>query len=90
MKKWLCVLLTLCMVLTLAACGEKTTPSGDNKGDATAENVEVELTKPITITFWHGIVQENMQKPSTRSWTHSTMASARKWASPWIARRRAK
>lgn len=24
MKKWLCVLLTLCMVLTLAACGEKT------------------------------------------------------------------
>ena len=62
MKKWLCVLLTLCMVLTLAACGEKTPTSGDNKGDATAENVEVELTKPITITFWHGIVQENMQK----------------------------
>ena len=24
--------------------------------------MEVELTKPITITFWHGIVQENMQK----------------------------
>ena len=62
MKKWICVLLTLCMVLTLAACGEKTTPSGNNKGDATAENVEVKLSKPITITFWHGIVQENMQK----------------------------
>ena len=62
MKKWICVLLTLCMVLTLAACGEKTPTSGDNKGDATAENVEVKLSKPITITFWHGIVQENMQK----------------------------
>ena len=45
MKKWICVLLTLCMVLTLAACGEKATPSGDNKGDATAENVEVKLLK---------------------------------------------
>ena len=37
-------------------------PSGSAKGRRHRRNGEVKLSKPITITFWHGIVQENMQK----------------------------
>ena len=61
MKKWLCLLLALCMLLSLTACG------GNTSGNVSDEpvdpaSVEVELSEPITITFWHGIVQENMQE----------------------------
>lgn len=63
MKKWLSILLAVSVLLCLTACGGK--DSGQNGPAAEPANpadVEVELTEPITITFWHGIVQENMQQ----------------------------
>lgn len=67
MKKWLSMFLALCMVLSLAACGggdDSASDTGASDGAQSADpaSVEVELTEPITITFWHGIVQENMQE----------------------------
>lgn len=60
-KKIFSALLAICMVLSLASCGGNGTEEAP--GESTApQDVEVELTKPITITFWHGIVQENMQQ----------------------------
>ena len=63
MKKWLSFLLALCMLLSLTACGnESGGPSGNPSEPKSPTDVEVELTEPVTITFWHGIVQENMQQ----------------------------
>ena len=58
MKKWLSFLLALCMLLSLTACGnESGGPSGNPSEPKSPTDVEVELTEPVTITFWHGIVQ---------------------------------
>ena len=63
MKKWLSILLAACMLLSLTACGGKdNSQSGAPSAPESPADVEVELTEPITITFWHGIVQENMQQ----------------------------
>ena len=63
MKKWLSMLLALGMMFSLTACGGADS-SSSNAESQTADpaSVEVELSEPITITFWHGIVQENMQQ----------------------------
>ena len=63
MKKWLSMLLALGMMFSLTACGGSDS-SSSNAESQTADpaSVEVELSEPITITFWHGIVQENMQQ----------------------------
>ena len=63
MKKWLSMLLALGMMFSLTACGGSDS-SSSNAESQTADpaSVEVELSDPITITFWHGIVQENMQQ----------------------------
>ena len=61
MKKWLCLLLALCMLLSLTACSGNTAGNTPNEPVDPA-SVEVELSEPITISFWHGIVQENMQQ----------------------------
>lgn len=61
MKKWLSMLLALCMVFSLTACGDSTSDSTESQPVDPA-SVEVELSEPVTITFWHGIVQENMQE----------------------------
>lgn len=63
MKKWLSMLLALGMMFSLTACGAADS-SSSNAESQTADpaSVEVELSEPITITFWHGIVQENMQQ----------------------------
>ena len=60
MKKWLSILLAVCMLLSLTACGGS--EAANPQAPAEPADVEVELSEPITITFWHGIVQENMQK----------------------------
>ena len=62
-KKWLSMLLALGMMFSLTACGGADS-SSSNAESQTADpaSVEVELSEPITITFWHGIVQENMQQ----------------------------
>jgi multiple sugar transport system substrate-binding protein len=63
MKKWLSMFLVLCMVFSLTACGGSgSTPDNSESQPADPASVEVELSEPITITFWHGIVQENMQQ----------------------------
>ena len=63
MKKWLSMLLALGMMFSLTACGGADS-SSSNAESQTADpaSVEVELSEPITITFWHGIVQEIMQQ----------------------------
>ena len=63
MKKWLSMLLALGMMFSLTACGGADS-SSSNAESQTADpaSVEGELSEPITITFWHGIVQENMQQ----------------------------
>nr|WP_326214429.1 extracellular solute-binding protein [uncultured Oscillibacter sp.] len=61
MKKWLSMLLALCMVFSLTACGDSTSDSTESQ-PVDPTSVEVELSEPVTITFWHGIVQENMQE----------------------------
>ena len=63
MKKWLSMLLALGMMFSLTACGGADS-SSSNAESQTADpaSVEVELSEPITLTFWHGIVQENMQQ----------------------------
>ena len=63
MKKWLSMFLALCMVFSLTACGGSgSTPDSSETQPVDPASVEVELSEPITITFWHGIVQENMQQ----------------------------
>ena len=61
MKKLASILLAICMLLSLAACGSNEQAASDAAVSGDPASVEVELTEPITITFWHGIVQENMQ-----------------------------
>ena len=63
MKKLFSILLAVCMLLSLVACGgEQPENNAAPEVPADPASVEVELTEPITISFWHGIVQEYMQK----------------------------
>ena len=70
-SKWMALMLALTMLcLCLGACGEPDTPAtdpaastnkpADKPADTTGSTQPA--SEPITITFWHGIVQENMQK----------------------------
>ena len=60
MKKLFSILLAVCMLLSLLACGSGDQPDS-NAAPTDPASVEVELSEPITISFWHGIGQENMQ-----------------------------
>ena len=60
MKKWFSILLVICMLLSLAACGSNGQAAADPAVTADPASVEVELTEPITITFWHGMLQEDL------------------------------
>lgn len=62
MKKLVSIFLTLCLLLALTACGNTGNTATNPNTTNDPSRVEVELTEPITITFWHGIVQENMQQ----------------------------
>ena len=58
MKKIIALLLALCMVLAMAACGTgskpvTTTPNSDMSADQGESDVPAYVTEPITINFWH-------------------------------------
>lgn len=69
MKRLTGILLALCMLFSLAACGssgkDNTTPppgstGADTPGSGGADALFPERTEPITITFWHSNTQESI------------------------------
>lgn len=54
MKKLLCLVLALSMVLALAACGSKGESSGANGGESD-KKVVTTISAPVEIQFWHSI-----------------------------------
>ncbi len=60
MKKFLALMLALCMVLSLCACGGSTgasaSPDEEESGEATEVDASLyEVTEPITIKWWHAL-----------------------------------
>ena len=64
MKKFLCALLAVIMLMGMTACGSKTeapaTAPADSPAEpaAEADSSMYEVTEPVTITFWHNYSNE--------------------------------
>ena len=64
MKKWSLLLMSMLVIVLLAACSDKEEkPKTDEKGDA--DSNQSEKTEKVTIDFWHamsGAGQDSLEK----------------------------